>query len=99
MTALTSLLEHHRGGRLKLLLTSGHQRSRIAPDVPTAGELGYPDLEMTEWFGFFAACTTPAPLIAEWNRHVCAVLADREARAELIPLGLEVETSTPEEST
>jgi tripartite-type tricarboxylate transporter receptor subunit TctC len=98
VTALTSLLEHHRGGRLRLLLTSGQRRSRLAPDVPTAVELGYPDLEMTEWFGFFASSAVPAPLVAEWNRQVRAVLADGEARAELASLGLEIETSTPEES-
>jgi tripartite-type tricarboxylate transporter receptor subunit TctC len=99
VTALTSLLEHHRGGRLRLLLTSGHQRLPIARDVPTAAELGYPDLEMTEWFGFFASSAVPAPLVAEWNRHLRDVLADREARAELVSLGLDVETSTPEAFT
>src|SRR5260370_1335136 len=99
VTALTSLLEHHRGGRLRLLLTSGHQRLAIARDVPTAAELGYPDLEMTEWFGFFASSAVPAPLVAEWNRHLRDVLDDREARAELVSLGLDVETSTPAEFT
>ena len=65
VTALTSLLEHHRGGRLRLRLTSGHQRLSIARDVLTAAELGYPDLEMTEWLGFFASSAVPAPLVAE----------------------------------
>ena len=96
VTAVTSLLEHHRGGRLRLLLTSGSKRSAMAPGVPTAAELGYPNLEVTEWFGFFASSAVPAPLIAEWNRHLRAVLADREVKAELVQLGLEVETSTPE---
>jgi len=54
---------------------------------------------MTEWFGFFASSAVPAPLIAEWSRHLRDVLTDREARAELVSLGLDVESSTSEEFT
>ena len=41
-SGLTSLLQHHRGSRLRILVSSGDQRSKIAPDIPTVVELGYP---------------------------------------------------------
>ncbi len=98
VTAVTSLLEHHRGGRVRLVLTTGRKRSPMTPNVPTAAELGYPQLDIKEWFGFFASQAMPPPLIAEWNRHLAAVLADRETRAELQQLGLTVDPTTPEEA-
>jgi len=98
VTAITSLLEHHRGGRVRLIMSSGRQRSAVAPDVPTAAELGYPNLEVWEWFGFFAAAGTPDSIIDEWNKRIIAVLGDREVKAELTQLGLDVAPSTPAEA-
>lgn len=90
LTSVTSLLEHHRGPRLKIVMSSAAERSKLAPNVPTAVELGYPELQVGEWFGFFVAAGAPAPLIEEWNRHIAAVVVDGEVKAELFQLGLEV---------
>src|SRR5262249_26407756 len=49
-SGIVSLLEHHRGNRLRLLMTTGKKRLAVAPKIPTARELGYPDLEVVEWF-------------------------------------------------
>jgi tripartite-type tricarboxylate transporter receptor subunit TctC len=98
VSAVESLLEHHRGGRLKLLLTSSASRLAVAPDIPTARELGYPDLQMDEWFGLFAPPTTPPEVVEEWSRHIRAVLAGRDMQAALAQIGLDVETSTPAET-
>jgi tripartite-type tricarboxylate transporter receptor subunit TctC len=98
VSGIVSLLEHHRGGRLRLLMTTSPERLPVAPDVPTARELGYPGLEDLEWFAFFASAKTPAPLIGEWNRQIRAVMADKELTAQLTEIGLTVLTSTPEEA-
>ena len=98
VTAVTSLLEHHRGGRLRLVMTTGSKRSPMIPNIPTAVELGYPDLDVTEWFGFFASSAVPAAILAEWNKALRGVLADREVEAELRQLGLQVESTTTEEA-
>ena len=62
-------------------------------------ELGYPGLEVVEWFAYFAKAGTAAPLIDEWNRQVRTVLDDGNLKGELVQLGLDVETSTPQEVT
>lgn len=98
-SGVVSLLEQHRGGGLRLLMVTSPQRLPMAPDVPTARELGYPGLEDVEWFAFFASARTPAPLIAEWNRQISAVLSDKELIARLAQTGMTVETSTPEEAS
>ncbi|WP_428666733.1 hypothetical protein [Reyranella sp.] len=60
-------------------------------------ELGYPSLEVVEWFAYFAKTGTAAPAIDEWNRQVRTVLNDGNLREELTQLGLDVESSTPQE--
>ena len=90
LTSTISLLEHHRGPRLKIVLSSAAERSKLSPNVPTAAELGYPDLQVREWFGFFVSSEVPAATIEEWNRHIAAVCIDGEVKAELLQLGLEV---------
>lgn len=97
-SGITSLLEHHRGRRVRIVLTSGAKRVSVAPDLPTASELGHPALEMLEWYGFFAIRSTPRRLIDAWNRELRALLASREITDELAALGLEVETTTPDEA-
>jgi len=92
-----SLLPNHRGGRMRILATSGRKRVGVAPNLPTALELGHPSLELDEWYGFFVGASTPAALVAEWNRQTRAELAQPETIAELTALSLDVETSTPEE--
>src|SRR5260221_13220633 len=99
VTAATSFLQHHRGGALKLIMTSGPKRLRAAPDVPTARQLGVTALEMEEWYGFFASSATPAPVIEEWNRQLYGVLSDNEVVAERAQLGLNAAPSSPDEHT
>jgi tripartite-type tricarboxylate transporter receptor subunit TctC len=97
VAGVVSLLEHHRGGRLRLLLTTGPERLAVAPDVPTVRELGMPNLEMVQWFGFFARAGTPQPLVDEWNRQIVAVLNDPLTASDLREMGLTVATSTPQQ--
>lgn len=98
VTAMTSLLADHRGGRLRLLLTSGQKRMRMAPDVPTAEEVGLPALEMQEFYGFFANKATPPELIDAWNDAIAQALGDRELAAELAQIGLDPQSETPEQT-
>jgi tripartite-type tricarboxylate transporter receptor subunit TctC len=97
-SGLISLMEHHRSGRLRLLMITGPKRLANLPDVPTAGELGYPGLEDLEWFAFFMSSKTPPELITEWNRQIVATMADQGLGVELGEFGMARETSTPEEA-
>jgi tripartite-type tricarboxylate transporter receptor subunit TctC len=99
VNTVTSLLPAHRGGRCRILFVTGSKRLAIAPTIPTAPELGYPKLDMEEWFAFFAARGTPPPILATWNRTLRDVIKESDVAGELRPLGLDVKTSSPEELT
>jgi tripartite-type tricarboxylate transporter receptor subunit TctC len=44
-------------------MTAGRKRSPVLPEVPTAAESGYPQLEAETWYGLFAPLGTPQPVI------------------------------------
>ena len=94
---LTSFLQHHRGSRLRILVTSDKTRSKTAPDVPTAAELGYPSLELQNWYGFFGPAGLSPEVAAAWERELRAVLDSRDVAEQLSQLGLDVQTSTGKE--
>ncbi len=94
---ITSFLQHHRGSRLRILVTSGTKRSKAAPDIPTVGELGRPGLELQPWYGFFGPAGLSAEVTAAWERELAGALESREATERLTQLGLDVETSTGEQ--
>jgi tripartite-type tricarboxylate transporter receptor subunit TctC len=96
VNTITSLLPAHRGRRARILMTTSARRLAAAPGIPTATELGYPRLDMEEWFAFFVSAKTPAPVVAAWNRELRRVIETPEVVETLKPLGLEIRTSSPE---
>ncbi|MBQ0131255.1 MAG: tripartite tricarboxylate transporter substrate binding protein [Comamonas sp.] len=57
---INSLVEQ---GKLRVLATTGPQRAPNQPKVPTLGELGIPDGNLTSMFGFMAPAGTPASVL------------------------------------
>ncbi len=74
---------HRAAGRVKVLATTGAQRSPFYPDVPTFAESGFPDLVVGEWFGLFAPVATPAAVVAGLNAAVAAALERAEVQERL----------------
>lgn len=89
--------QHVAAGKCRLLATSAAKRSRFAPDTPTFAEQGYADLVFREWFGFFLPGRPAPEVIARANTALRAALAAPEVVEGLAVMGLEAESSTPEE--
>ncbi len=73
-------------GALRLLATSGPERSPFTPQVPTIVEQGLPDIVLQEWFGFFAPGSTPPATLdarAEEIRKICSDPAFSAAMAAM----------------
>ncbi len=49
--------------RVKVLATTGERRSSSSPNVPTVGEVGYPQIDPTGWYGLHAPAGTPRAVI------------------------------------
>jgi tripartite-type tricarboxylate transporter receptor subunit TctC len=60
---VSEIFQDHRSGDLRILATTGAQRSRFLPDVPTFTELGY-DLVFSSLSGYGAPAGLPADVKA-----------------------------------
>ncbi len=67
------------------------------PDVPTMREVGFAQVEGTGWYAFYAPARTPVATIAMLNKAVVNVARQADMKERLAKLGVEVQTSTPEE--
>ena len=97
VTPSGDFLQYHRAGRLRLLATSGKERSPFSPDVATFSEQGFPELTTEEWFGFYAPAKTPTGVVAAANAAINAALKDKSVIDSLATSGLIARGSTSEE--
>lgn len=95
--AINSLLPHVQTGRLRMLGMAGNRRTPLLPDVPTIAEAALPGFALDNWNGFLAPAGTPRPVIDRLNAEIVKALRDPEVRDRLVPQGIEIIPSTPEE--
>ena len=88
---------HVKAGRLRSLVVVRKTRFSGTPDVPSAMEAGYPDLDSNAWFGLFAPARTPKQLIVRLNKEVADALNTQQVKDVLLGQGAEVAPTTPEE--
>jgi tripartite-type tricarboxylate transporter receptor subunit TctC len=77
----------HKAKRVRILATSGKERSQFTPDVPTFREGGY-DIEATSWYGAFAPAKTPAATIERYSAVMAAAVGVPEINERLRTFGL-----------
>jgi tripartite-type tricarboxylate transporter receptor subunit TctC len=85
-----------RAGRLRAVAVTGSKRTPLAPDVPTFGELGIKDFDITNWFAMFMPTGTPAAIVKRVQSETARVLATPAAREHLAATGLEAIGGTTE---
>jgi tripartite-type tricarboxylate transporter receptor subunit TctC len=95
--ALHAVLPQVKAGRLTAIAVGGPRRSRIAPEIPTISESGYPDFDVDLWYGLLVPAATPKDIIAKLNQDITQILDTPEMRETLSSQGLEPVTSTPEQ--
>jgi tripartite-type tricarboxylate transporter receptor subunit TctC len=94
VTPVGPVLQHAQAGSLRILATSGTERGRKTPTVPTFKELGYPQLVARGWFGLFAPAKTPPETLQRIARMVETAMKSPEFHAKLAELDMEA-TWTP----
>jgi len=95
-TTTSDLLEMYRAGRVRILATSGKERSPFVPDVPTFREAGY-DIEGAGWYGIYAPAQTPDEVVERLNKAIVAAVVAPDVREKLLALGLEPAGTSPAE--
>ncbi|NMA96937.1 MAG: tripartite tricarboxylate transporter substrate binding protein, partial [Phyllobacteriaceae bacterium] len=66
---------HVETGALRPLAVTMSTRSPLLPDVPTIAESGYPEYDMSYWFGVIAPASTPDDLVVKINELITTATA------------------------
>jgi tripartite-type tricarboxylate transporter receptor subunit TctC len=83
----SSLLPHVQAGKLKPYALLSAKRWKMAPDVPTMAEQGFPGYEMPFWTGMFVRKGTPTEAIARLNAALVESLDDPAVIKRIDELG------------
>ena len=84
-------------GRARLLMVTNRQRSPLAPEVPTAREVGFPELEFEGVVGFYGWRDMPRDLRERIAADVRAVATDPTLVQRLAESGVVVRAGGPDE--
>lgn len=96
-TGMSQLKPHLDSQRIKLLATSGKQRLKSAPEIPTIAEQGVEDFEAIVWWGILAPVGTPDAIIQKINHALAKSLAHPDVTKRLAVIDGEVRLSSPQE--
>ena len=91
------LLPHAKAGKIRLLAVMSKTRARVLPDVPALAELGYPQVDMAQWFGAVAPANVPQDVVTRLSVAFNKALSDATVSQRLFDSGLEVVGGTPAE--
>jgi tripartite-type tricarboxylate transporter receptor subunit TctC len=93
----TNVLAQVRDGGVRALAVTSAKRFPGAPELPTMAESGFPDFEMTVWWGLLAPSGTPPALIETLHRATAQVLALPEMRKRFEEMTVEPVGNSPAE--
>jgi tripartite-type tricarboxylate transporter receptor subunit TctC len=87
-TSTPDFVEQHKAGRIRVLATSGAQRSTSLPEVPTFAEAGY-RIRGEGWYGVYAPAKTPPEAVARLNAAIVSAVRAPEIKNRIMALGLQ----------
>jgi tripartite-type tricarboxylate transporter receptor subunit TctC len=96
INTLADMIEHHRGGRIRILAVSASTRAPQLPEVPTFTELGYPNIVGGGSYGLYLPARAPRAAVEQWNAAIRRVLADPAVAERLRSFGFDPAPSSPE---
>ena len=88
-----------KSGKLRAVAAATTQRITAYPDLPTVAESGLKDFELTFWYAFMAPAATPPDVLAKLNQNIDAILQDKDVRARLAEMSLDVVGGAPSRVT
>jgi tripartite-type tricarboxylate transporter receptor subunit TctC len=77
----TAVISHMASGKIKLLTITQSERNPLFPDLPTIGELGYPDATLSVWYGLTGPKGLPDDVQQKLQKAMAGVAADPQVQA------------------
>jgi tripartite-type tricarboxylate transporter receptor subunit TctC len=96
MIPVHTALPYAKGGRLSVIAVSGENRSVLAPDLPSFGELGLKNLDIELYYWLAGPAGLARDIVQKLNQEAVTILASAEVRDSLLKQGMVPTSSTPE---
>jgi tripartite-type tricarboxylate transporter receptor subunit TctC len=77
---ISSIEEHEKTGKVRILAVANDKRSALRPDLPTVSEAGVPGFATTAWFALFAPANTPPDVVAKIQADVSKALDHQQTK-------------------
>jgi tripartite-type tricarboxylate transporter receptor subunit TctC len=95
--AAPAAVQQINSGRVRALAVLMPERFADLPKVPTSKESGFPNFEISVWYGMLAPTGTPREIIARLNSELAKAVSAPDMKPKFASAGVEPLTSTPEE--
>ena len=86
---LPPVTPHIKSGALRGLGVASEKRNSAIPDVPTYGEMGYPNVYSQSWVGFFAPAKTPDAVVQKLNTEINALMKEPDSLEKIAKSGFD----------
>ena len=97
ITLPTLIVSQMKAGKLRVLATTGRERLRLLPEVPTVIESGVPGFEFSGWGAMWAPAGTPAAIVNKLSLEMAKVARAPEIVQRFGEEGWQMIGSTPDE--
>ena len=78
-----------KSGALRGLGVASDKRNSAIPDVPTYGEMGYPNVYSQSWVGFFAPAKTPDTVVQQLNTEINVLMKEPDSLEKIAKAGFD----------
>lgn len=95
--SVVATLPHIRSGRIVPLAVTSAQRNPAMLSVPTISESGYPNFDVSAWFGLVAPAGLSPDVKEKLYQASVKAVASPRFQEVLAPLGASVQSTTPAE--
>jgi len=89
-------IPYARDARVRMLASTGKQRSKFLPDLPTVDESGLPGYSFDSWIGILGPAGVPRETVRAINASVAKLLQDPVILERLDKQGVVPQAMTPE---
>lgn len=94
---LPEFLPQIQAGKLKAYGTTYRERAKLAPNIPTIAEQGFPQFTTDSWYGILAPASTSADAVARLNAEANNALAVPAVSESLEKRGLDRLGGSPQQ--
>src|SRR5262245_10463581 len=96
-TGISGVVSSIRAGKLRALAVTAPKRSELLPEVPTAGDSGFPGLDATSSLGVVAPANTPPPIVRRLHEEIARIVNGADMKNFIASQGAEPALMDPAE--